>query len=60
MKQYENLGYITNSMILINFFQFLYVIDALLSESSILSTMDITSDGFGFMLVFGDLSWVKK
>jgi len=30
----------------------------MLSESAILTTMDITTDGFGFMLAFGDLAWV--
>ena len=57
-KQYERLGYVTGSMILINIFQGLYVWDALYQERSILTTMDITTDGFGFMLVFGDLVWV--
>ena len=28
------------------------------SRQAILTTMDITTDGFGFMLAFGDLSWV--
>lgn len=27
-------------------------------HQAILTTMDITTDGFGFMLVFGDLAWV--
>lgn len=35
-----------------------YVWDALYMEKAILTTMDITTDGFGYMLVFGDLSWV--
>jgi len=48
----------TNSMIMVNIFHFVYVLDALVHEPSILSTMDITSDGFGFMLAFGDLTWV--
>ena len=38
--------------------QKLYVLDALWFERAILTTMDITSDGFGFMLAFGDLAWV--
>lgn len=38
--------------------QGLYVLDALWFERAILTTMDITSDGFGFMLAFGDLAWV--
>ncbi|RCI07221.1 hypothetical protein CU098_013953 [Rhizopus stolonifer] len=51
-------GRITYSMILVNVFQGWYVIDALINESSILTTMDITTDGFGFMLAFGNLCWV--
>ena len=35
-----------------------YVFDAVLNEEAILSTMDISLDGFGFMLAFGDLAWV--
>jgi len=58
VKQQENLGYITGSMLLINIFQGFYVWDALHNENSILTTMDITTDGFGFMLAFGDLAWV--
>jgi len=58
LKQYGELGYVTGSMILINLFQGFYVWDALYNEKAILTTMDITTDGFGFMLVFGDLAWV--
>lgn len=36
----------------------MYVWDALYMERAILTTMDITTDGFGFMLCFGDLAWV--
>ena len=42
----------------LNVHQGLYVLDALWFERAILTTMDITSDGFGFMLAFGDLAWV--
>lgn len=56
--QKDKLGYVSGSMILINIFQGLYVWDALYQERAILTTMDITTDGFGFMLVFGDLCWV--
>lgn len=51
-------GRITDSMWLVLCFQGLYVIDALYNETAILSTMDIISDGFGFMLSVGDLLWV--
>ena len=57
-KQQEKMGYVSGSMILVNIFQFIYVWDALYQERAILTTMDITTDGFGFMLVFGDLAWV--
>ena len=39
-------------------FQALYVVDALWFEPAILTTMDVTTDGFGTMLAFGDLVWV--
>jgi len=56
--QLDKLGYVSSSMILVNAFQFFYVWDALYQERAILTTMDITTDGFGFMLVFGDMAWV--
>jgi hypothetical protein len=39
-------------------FHLLYVMDGLWNETAILTTMDITTDGFGFMLAFGDIAWV--
>jgi Delta14-sterol reductase len=57
-EQYKVHGSISGSMYLINIFHGVYVWDALYQEKAILSTMDITTDGFGFMLVFGDLCWV--
>ena len=56
--QYKLYGTISDSIILITAFQALYVFDALYMESAILTTMDITTDGFGFMLAFGDLVWL--
>lgn len=47
-----NIGALRNCM------QGMYVWDGLYNEKAILSTMDITTDGFGFMLAFGDLAWV--
>lgn len=58
MKQHELRGAVSGPMIAVNAFQFLYVWDAQYFERSILTTMDITTDGFGFMLCFGDLGWV--
>jgi Delta14-sterol reductase len=57
-KQYATYGYITDSIIFITAFQLLYVLDALYMEPSILTTIDVTTDGFGFMLAFGNLVWL--
>jgi len=57
-KQYQLHKSVSSPMIAVNFFQMLYVWDALYNERAILTTMDITTDGFGFMLSFGDLAWV--
>eukprot|EP01047_Picozoa_sp_COSAG01_P007592 COSAG01_NODE_290_length_19382_cov_22.903801_4_plen_228_part_00 len=54
----SSLGPISPEMLSVNFFQALYVWDALYHERAILTTMDVTTDGFGFMLAFGDLVWV--
>ncbi|KAI9695511.1 MAG: erg24, C-14 sterol reductase [Candelina mexicana] len=56
--QYKVHGFVSDSMILITLFQSIYVFDALWMEAAILTTMDITTDGFGFMLAFGDLAWL--
>ncbi|XP_072218718.1 delta(14)-sterol reductase LBR isoform X2 [Leuresthes tenuis] len=57
MKQ-QDLDAPSYSMILVNLFQLLYVVDGLWNEEAILTTMDLMHDGFGFMLAFGDLVWV--
>lgn len=56
-QHYAN-GFISDSMVLITAFQSLYVMDALYMEPAITTTMDVTTDGFGYMLSFGDLVWV--
>ncbi|KAF3706636.1 Delta(14)-sterol reductase [Channa argus] len=58
MKEVELRGSPSLAMILVNSFQLVYVADALWNEEAVLTTMDIVHDGFGFMLVFGDLAWV--
>lgn len=57
-KQYARIGTVTAPMVLVCAFQGAYVVDALWNEPAILTTMDVTTDGFGFMLAFGDLVWV--
>uniref|UniRef100_A0A1A8PJ77 Delta(14)-sterol reductase LBR n=1 Tax=Nothobranchius rachovii TaxID=451742 RepID=A0A1A8PJ77_9TELE len=56
--KHQDLETPSSSMILVNVFQLLYVIDGLWNEEAILTTMDLMHDGFGFMLAFGDLVWV--
>jgi Delta14-sterol reductase len=56
--QYRQYGMISDSIMLVTAFQTLYVLDALYMEPSILTTIDVTTDGFGFMLSFGDLVWL--
>lgn len=54
----QELGYVSTPLLLVCLFHSIYVLDALWLEKAILTTMDITTDGFGFMLAFGDLAWV--
>jgi len=58
VAQYKNYGYVTDSMLITVICQSVYVFDGLYMEPAILTTMDIVTDGFGFMLSFGDVSWV--
>ncbi|CCG85106.1 protein of unknown function [Taphrina deformans PYCC 5710] len=58
IHQYLTLHRVTDSMVLVVAFQGWYVVDSVWNESAVLSTMDVTTDGFGFMLAFGDLTWV--
>lgn len=56
--QYQTYGYVSDSIVLVTAFQAFYVFDSFWMEPSILTTIDITTDGFGYMLAFGDLAWV--
>jgi len=58
LRQYQDNGTVDLAMWMVNIFQLVYVVDALWYESAILTTMDVTTDGFGYMLAFGDLAWV--
>jgi hypothetical protein len=57
-QQARDHGSVGAGMLLVNAFQLWYIADGLYNERAILTTMDITTDGFGFMLSFGDLCWV--
>eukprot|EP00741_Cyanophora_paradoxa_P006962 tig00001065_g6735.t1 len=53
-KQYELHGVVTPSMILVNIFHFLYVLDFFIGEDWYLATLDIMLDHFGFYYAYGD------
>ncbi|KAK5130623.1 c-5 sterol desaturase [Meristemomyces frigidus] len=57
-RQHHSYGYVTDAMYMVTVSQAIYVLDAFYMEPAILTTIDITTDGFGFMLAFGDLAWV--
>ncbi|KAJ3084617.1 hypothetical protein HK102_000606 [Quaeritorhiza haematococci] len=56
--QYQQLGYITNSMYLVTFLHALYVIDFFYNEDWYLRTIDVCHDHFGFYLAWGDSVWL--
>jgi delta14-sterol reductase len=56
--QCKRFDYVTGSIILITGSQEFYVLDALYMEPAILTTIDIISDGFGFMLAVAGTAWV--
>ncbi len=57
-KQYMTLGYVTNSMVLVNVLQAIYVLDFFWYETWYLKTIDICHDHFGWMLAWGDSVWL--
>ncbi|KAG9284761.1 hypothetical protein G9A89_000910, partial [Geosiphon pyriformis] len=65
-KQYQDLGNLTMGMFLVTLFQVWYCADGIFNEvcieliiqPAVLTTLDITMDGFGWMLSFGNISWV--
>lgn len=56
--QYQRYGTVTNSMILVNLLQLLYVADFFWYEDWYLRTIDIAHDHFGFYLAWGDTVWL--
>jgi Delta14-sterol reductase len=57
-QQYRNYGYITDSIVISVVAQAWYVFDSFYMEPAILTTIDVVTDGFGFMLSFGDVAWL--
>jgi delta14-sterol reductase len=56
--QWLKFGHVTDSMILVCIFQCFYVVEGTFYESGLITMIDVTTDGFGFMLSFGDLALV--
>jgi 7-dehydrocholesterol reductase len=56
--QYNKIGYVTNSMILLNILHATYVLDFFHFEDWYLRTIDIAHDHFGFYLAWGDSVWL--
>ncbi|KAH6972878.1 ergosterol biosynthesis ERG4/ERG24 [Ilyonectria sp. MPI-CAGE-AT-0026] len=57
-KQYRTYGYVSDSIIIVGLVQSYYVLEGQYAEAGLLGMMDITTDGMGFMLSFGDIVWV--
>uniref|UniRef100_A0A1A8H8Y4 7-dehydrocholesterol reductase n=1 Tax=Nothobranchius korthausae TaxID=1143690 RepID=A0A1A8H8Y4_9TELE len=57
-KQEELYGHVTNSMILVNVLQGIYVLDFFWNEAWYLKTIDICHDHFGWYLGWGDCVWL--
>jgi protein-S-isoprenylcysteine O-methyltransferase Ste14 len=57
-KQFELHGNVSNAMLLVCFFQILYVADYFYFEDAILTTWDIKHENFGFMLAWGCMVWI--
>ena len=56
--QYREIGYVTNSMALLNILHMVYVVDFFYNEDWYLRTIDIAHDHFGFYLAWGDTVWL--
>lgn len=56
--QYQTLGYVTESMLVVLMLQATYVVDFFYNEDWYLRTIDISHDRFGFMLAWGDCTFL--
>jgi hypothetical protein len=54
-QQYQQLDTVSREMMLVNFSLLVYIFAMLRQEPTILTTVDITTDGFGSMTVLRDL-----
>jgi protein-S-isoprenylcysteine O-methyltransferase Ste14 len=56
--QHQRYGFVSLSMVLVLFMQLFYIAHYFWAERFILSTIDIRTERFGWLLVYGDLAWV--
>ena len=57
-RQYQQLGYLTTSMVILNVLQLVYVLDFFVREDWYLRTVDIHHDRFGVYLAWGSVVWI--
>jgi 7-dehydrocholesterol reductase len=57
-QQYQQLGHVTSSMLLLNGLQLVYVLDFFVREDWYLRTIDIHHEHFGWFLAWGSVVWV--
>lgn len=57
-QQFRNYGYLSDSIVFTAAVQIFYILYGQYNEDRILTMMDMTTDGLGFMLTFGDIVWV--
>ena len=58
--QYQQIGYVTNSLMMVDLFHFIYVVDFFYNESWYLRTIDMAHDHFGYYLGFGSVAIVPN
>lgn len=56
--QFLRFGQVSMSILLVTTFQAYYVIEGTFYESGLVSMIDTTTDGLGFMLIFGDIAFL--
>lgn len=57
-KQYELYGQLSNSMVLLQVLQMIYIIDWAWKEAWYTQTLDIMHDHYGFFMAYGSTCWV--
>jgi len=56
--QYQQFGFVSDSMILVNLLHMLYIVDFFWNEAWYLKTIDIAHDHYGWYLAWGTFVWL--